>query len=64
MKISIKIKYPFKKSMIFSRVFLSISHNIGLYIYTIRYKSGIKIPGFLPKKISKKIQKTISKLLN
>jgi hypothetical protein len=22
-------------------------HNIGLYIYTVKYKSGIKIPGFL-----------------
>jgi hypothetical protein len=22
-------------------------HNIGLYIYTIKYKSGIKISGFL-----------------
>jgi hypothetical protein len=46
--------------------FLPILHNIRLYIYTIRYKSGIKIFGFLrniSKKISKKFKK-ISQLLN
>ena len=42
--------------MIFSNIFLPILHNIGLYIYTIKYKSGIKIPGFL-QNISKEIQK-------
>jgi hypothetical protein len=34
-------------------------HNIGLYIYTVKYKSGIKIPGFL-RNISKR-KKNISK---
>jgi len=33
--------------VIFSNIFLPILHNIGLYIYTVKYKSGIKIPGFL-----------------
>ena len=33
--------------MIFSNIFLPIWYNIGLYIYIIKYKSGIKIPGFL-----------------
>jgi hypothetical protein len=32
--------------MIFSNIFLPILHNIGLYIYTVKYKSGIKILGF------------------
>jgi hypothetical protein len=45
--------------LIFSRVFLSILFNIGLYFYIVRYKSGIEIPGFL-----RKISKKISKLLN
>jgi len=52
--------------MIFSNIFLSILHNIGLYIYTVKYKSGIKIPGFL-RNISKKNQnilKKCQKLLN
>jgi hypothetical protein len=31
-------------------------HNIGLYIYTVKYKFGIKIPGFL-QNISKQIRK-------
>jgi len=35
-------------------------HNIGLYIYTVKYKSGIKIPGFL-RNISKRNKKNISK---
>jgi hypothetical protein len=38
-----------KKIVIFSNIFLPILHNIGLYIYTVKYKSGIKIPGFLRK---------------
>jgi hypothetical protein len=42
-----KLKNPFKKFLIFSNIFLPILHNIGLYIYTVKYKSGIKIPGFL-----------------
>jgi len=46
--------------MIFSIIFLPILHNIGLYIYTVKYKSGIKIPGFL-QNISKKKFKTFSK---
>jgi hypothetical protein len=43
--------------MIFSNVFLSILHNIGLYIYTVRYKPGIKIPNFLQNIFKKKNQK-------
>ena len=43
-----------KKIVIFSNIFLPILHNIGLYIYTVKYKSGIKIPGFL-RNISKNI---------
>ena len=35
--------------------FLPILHNIILYIYTIKYKSNIKILGFL-QKFSKKFQ--------
>ena len=33
--------------MIFSNIFLPIWHNIGLYIYIVKYKSGTKIPDFL-----------------
>jgi len=40
-------KNYFKKIVIFSNIFLSILHNIGLYIYTIKYKFDIKIPDFL-----------------
>jgi len=46
--------------VIFSNIFLPILHNIGFYIYIIKYKSGIKIPGFL-QNISKKIQKIFFK---
>jgi len=47
--------------VIFSNIFLPILHNIGLYIYTVKYKSGIKIPGFF-RNISKiKHFKTFSK---
>ena len=42
--------------MIFSNVFLPILHNIGLYIYTIRYKPGIKIPEFLQNIFKKKFK--------
>jgi hypothetical protein len=40
--------------MIFSNIFLLILYNIGLYIYIVKYKSGIKIPGFLHKNKKKK----------
>jgi len=40
-------KCHFKIFLIFSRVFLPIMHNTGLYSYIVRYRSGIKIPGFL-----------------
>jgi len=49
-----------KKIMIFSNIFLSILHNIGLYVYTIKYKSGIKLSGFV-ENISKKNFKTFAK---
>jgi hypothetical protein len=39
-------KNYFKNNLIFLNIFLPILHNIGLYSYTVRYKSGIKIPGF------------------
>jgi len=42
-----KIQISFEKIVIFSNIFLPILHNIGLYIYTIKYKSDIEIPGFL-----------------
>jgi hypothetical protein len=50
----------FKKNMIFSNIFLPILHDIGLYIYTVKYKSGIKIPGFL-RNISKQNQNIFKK---
>jgi hypothetical protein len=53
----------FKKIMIFSQIFLPILHNIGLYIYTVKYKFGIKILGFI-KNISKKISKHFKKEKN
>jgi hypothetical protein len=53
-KIKKNKKNPFKKIVIFSNVFLPILHNIGLYIYTVKYRSGIKIPVFLFKKFLKK----------
>jgi len=40
-------KGHFKIFLIFSRIFLSIFHSIGLYLYTVRYRSSIKILGFL-----------------
>jgi hypothetical protein len=46
--------------VIFSNIFLPIFHNIELYIYTVKYKSGIKIPGFL-QNISKKNSKHFQK---
>jgi hypothetical protein len=50
-------KGNFKIILIFSRVILSILFNIGLYFYTVRYRSGIKILSFL-QKFSKKNLKT------
>ena len=47
--------------MIFSNVFPPILYNIELYIYTVRYKPGIKILDFLwniSKKFFKKNLKT------
>ena len=49
-------KNHFKKFVIFLNIFLPSLLNIGLYTYIVRYKSGIKIPGFL-RNILKKIQK-------
>jgi hypothetical protein len=49
-----------KKIVIFSNIFLFILCNIRLYIYTVKYKSGIKIPGFL-QKFSKQISKHFQK---
>jgi len=46
----------FKKIVIFSNIFLPILYNIEFYIYTVKYKSGIKIPDFL-RNISKKNSK-------
>jgi len=40
-------KNHLKKIVIFSNIVLLIFHNIGLSIYTVKYKSGIKIPDFL-----------------
>jgi hypothetical protein len=62
-KIQKHFKGHFKIFVIFSNVFLPILLNIGLYTYIVRYKSGIKIPGFLrniSKKNSKHFQKKIS----
>jgi hypothetical protein len=38
-----------KKIQKIPRVISIILYNIGLYIYIVRYKSGIKIPGILQK---------------
>jgi hypothetical protein len=56
-------KILWKKIVIFSNIFLPILHNIGLYIYIVKYKSGIKIPGFFPKYFKKKIQNILKKNL-
>jgi len=37
----------FQNIFYFLACFAIILYNIGLYIYTIRYKSSIKIPGLL-----------------
>jgi len=57
------LKNHFKKVVIFLNIFLPILHNIGLYIYIVKYKSGIKIPGFL-RNISKKNSKHFKKKLS
>ena len=38
-------------------------HNIGLYIYTVKYKSSIKIPGFLQNISKNKNKKIIQNIL-
>jgi len=48
-KIPKNLKIPFEKFVIFSNIFVPILHNIRLYIYIVKYKSGIKIPDFLRK---------------
>jgi hypothetical protein len=53
-KIQKNFKNHFKKFVIFLNIFLPSLLNIGLYTYMIRYKSGIKMPGFL-RNIQKKI---------
>jgi hypothetical protein len=56
------LKKSFQKIVIFSNIFLQILHNIGLYIYIVKYKSGIKIPDFLWNiYFKKKFKKTFSK---
>jgi len=40
-------KKSFQKIVVFSNIFLPIFHYIRLYIYTVKYNFGIKIPGFL-----------------
>ena len=42
-----KLKSPLQKIVIVSNIFLPILYNIVLYIYTVKYKSGIKILDFL-----------------
>jgi len=60
-KIQIFFKKSFKKIVIFSNMFLPIFHNIKLYIYTVKYKFGMKIAGFL-RNISKKNQNIFKKI--
>jgi hypothetical protein len=43
--------------VIFLNIFPPSLLNIGLYTYIVRYKSGIKVPGFLRNISQKKIQK-------
>jgi len=54
-------KNSFQKIVVFSNIFLPIFHYIGLYIYTVKYNSGIKIPGFLRNIFKKKFQKIFKK---
>jgi len=55
------IKNQKKILIVISKIFLTIFHNIGLYIYTVKYKSSIKIPDFL-QNISKKNKKIIQNI--
>ena len=57
-------KNLFKKIVIFSNIFLPILHNIGLYIYIVKYKSSIKIPGFLLNIFLKKIKTFLKNIKN
>jgi hypothetical protein len=60
-------KNHLKKIMIISNIFLFILHNIEFYIYTIKYKFGIKIPFshiISKKKHSKHFQKEKNILLH
>jgi hypothetical protein len=50
-----------KNLRFFWHIFLPLLYNIGLYIYTVKYKSGIKIHGFL-QNISKKSKKIIQNI--
>jgi len=66
-KIQKKLKNPLKKIVIFSHIFLSILHNIGLYIYTVNTNLVLRYPVFseILKKNSKHFQKkNLKKLLN
>jgi len=57
-----KISKILWKKLWFSQIFFyQFLYNIGLYIYTVKYKSGIKIPDFL-RNVSKKKIKTFSKI--
>jgi hypothetical protein len=58
-----KIKNPLKKFVIFSHIFHQFCIISGLYIYTVRYKSNIKILGFL-RNFFKNFQKLKKKLKN
>jgi len=42
--------------VIFSNIFQPILHNIRFYIYIVKYKSNIKIPGFLQNILKKNVQ--------
>ena len=56
-KIQTNSKKHFKKFVIFLNIFLPSLLNIGLYTYMVRYKSGIKTPGFLRNTSKKKFKK-------
>jgi hypothetical protein len=52
-----KILKSSQKFVIFLNIFLPSLLNIGLYTYMVRYKSGIKTPGFLRNTSKKKFKK-------
>jgi hypothetical protein len=58
-----KIPKILKKNYDFLKYFLPNLYNIRLYIYTIKYKSGIKILGFLRDISKKKFQNIFKKKL-